>query len=82
LRNHYVDRWLGHESDLASNEEQAGRDYAEARARGDFDIAAIIASDACALIYDIPPARDIVERTVAEAERVLALQRTTRSPDS
>jgi nitronate monooxygenase len=71
LRNAFSDRWLGRETELAANEEQAARDYAEARERGDFDIAAVIASDACALIHDLPPARDIVERTVAAAERLL-----------
>src|SRR3984957_6528711 len=33
-----------------------------------FDVAAVIAGDACALIHDIPPAREIVERTVSHAE--------------
>ena len=49
----------------------ANREYAAARERGDFDIAGVIAGDACALIHDIPPAREIVERIVAEAEALL-----------
>jgi nitronate monooxygenase len=63
--------WLGHETELEAIEEEAGRDYSAARERGDFDIAAVIAGHACTLIHDIPPARDIVERTVAEAEQLL-----------
>ena len=47
------------------------RDYAAARDRGDFDVAAVIAGEASALIDDIPPAREIVERIVAEAERLM-----------
>ena len=39
--------------------------------RGDFDIAGVIAGEACALIHDIPPAKDIVERIVREAEPLL-----------
>jgi nitronate monooxygenase len=34
-------------------------------------MAGVIAGEACALIHDIPPAGEIVERTVAEAERLL-----------
>ena len=70
LRNRFADRWLGHEEEMDSNEE-AAREYAAARDQGDFDIAAVIAGDACALIDDLPPAREIVERTVSHAERLL-----------
>ena len=71
LRNTHLERWLGHEDELEAQSEEIGREYAEARARGDFDIAAVIAGEACALIHDIPPAADIVTRIVAEAERLL-----------
>lgn len=71
LRNRFADQWLGHEAELESNETQAASEYAAARDRGDFDVAAVIAGDACALIHDIPPAREIVERTVSHAERLL-----------
>jgi nitronate monooxygenase len=72
LRNAHTDRWLGREDDLEARAEEVGRDYAAARERGDFDIAGVIAGEACALIHDIPPAGDIVERIVAEAERLLS----------
>ena len=52
--------------------EEVGREYAAARERGDFDIAGVIAGEACALIHDIPTAGEIVERVVAEAEQLLA----------
>ena len=51
---------------------EVGRDYAAARERGDFDIAGVIAGEACALIHDIPPAGEIVERIIKEAEQLLA----------
>ena len=70
LRNRFADRWLGHEEEMASNEE-AAREYAAARDRGDFDIAAVIAGDACALIHDLPSAREIIERTISHAEKLL-----------
>jgi nitronate monooxygenase len=71
LRNDHLERWLGREAELEANPEEAARDYAAARDRGDFDIAAVIVGEACALIHDIPPAADIVERTIAQAELLL-----------
>jgi nitronate monooxygenase len=71
LRNRHTERWLGHEDELETAAEKVARDYAAARERGDFDIAGVIAGEACALIHDIPPAAEIVKRIVAEAERLL-----------
>jgi nitronate monooxygenase len=72
LRNAHLERWLGHEDELEARSEEIGGEYVDARARGDFDIAGVIAGEACALIRDIPPADDIVARIVSEAERLLA----------
>lgn len=71
LRNRHVETWLGRESELESRMEEVGREYAAARERGDFDMAGVIAGEACALIHDIPPAGEIVERIVKEAEELL-----------
>jgi nitronate monooxygenase len=71
LRNRHTDRWLGHEDELEAAAEQVAQDYAAARERGDFDIAGVIAGEACALIHDSPHAGDIVKRIVVEAERLL-----------
>jgi nitronate monooxygenase len=71
LRNRHTERWLGREAELAANADEVARDYAAARERGDFDVAGVIAGDACGLIHDIPRAGEIVERVVAEAERLL-----------
>jgi len=75
LRNRHAERWLGREAELETRAEEVAHYYAEARERGDFDVAAVIAGEACALIHDILPAGEIVERAVAEAERLLPLQR-------
>jgi nitronate monooxygenase len=72
LRNRHAETWLGRERELEARMDEVGRDYAAARERGDFDMAGVIAGEACALIHDIPPAGEIVERIVAEAERLLA----------
>jgi nitronate monooxygenase len=77
LRNRHAERWLGREVELEALAEEVGRDYTAARERGDFDVAAVIAGEACALIHDIPPAGEIVERVVADAERLLAPRRDT-----
>jgi nitronate monooxygenase len=71
LRNAQTERWLGREAELEAAATEVQRDYAAARERGDFDIAAVIAGEAAALIHDIPPAGEIVTRIVAEAERLL-----------
>jgi len=74
LRNRHAERWLGREAELEARVEEVAHDYAEARERGDFDVAAVIVGEACALIHDILPAGEIVERVVAEAERLLPPQ--------
>jgi nitronate monooxygenase len=74
LRNRHAERWLGREAELEARVEEVAHDYAGARQRGDFDVAAVIAGEACALIRDILPAGEIVERVMAEAERLLPLQ--------
>jgi nitronate monooxygenase len=75
LRNAHMDRWLGHEQELEARGAEGLREYAAARERGDFDIAGVIAGEACALIHDIPPAEEIVERIVSDAERLLSSRR-------
>jgi nitronate monooxygenase len=71
IRNRLTERWVGREAELEAQAEEVGRDYLAARTRGDFDIAAVIAGEACALIHDIPPAGEIVERLISEAEELL-----------
>lgn len=70
LRNRHLETWLGREDELARRADEIGPDYAAARERGDFDVAGVIAGEACALIHDLPPAGEIVERIVREAEQV------------
>ena len=74
LCNHHAERWLGREAELEAQGEEVGRDYAAARASGDFDVAAVIAGEACALIHDIPTAGEIVKRVVATAQPLLPSQ--------
>jgi nitronate monooxygenase len=72
IRNRHATRWVGREDDMRGNLDDIARDYADARERGDFDIAAVIAGESCALIDDIPTAGEIVERVVTQAEAIVA----------
>jgi nitronate monooxygenase len=71
VRNRHAQIWIGREDELEVRMEDVGREYAEARERGDFDVAGVIAGEACALIHDIPPEGEIIKRIVAEAELLL-----------
>jgi nitronate monooxygenase len=71
LKNRQTERWLGRETEMRERQHDVIRDYAAAKQRGDYDIAAVIAGEGAGLIGDIPPAGEIVRRVVAEAERLL-----------
>jgi nitronate monooxygenase len=79
LRNTHSEKWSGREAELRAQAEDVQKVYAEARGRGDFDIAGVIAGEACALIHDIRPAGELVARIVMEAERLLARGRALSS---
>ena len=72
LRNPYVERWYGREVELMQRVDQEAARLAEARRTHDFDIAPVIAGEACGLVRDILPAREIVDRIMREAEGLLA----------
>ncbi|MGH7527707.1 MAG: hypothetical protein ACREMX_13500 [Gemmatimonadales bacterium] len=71
-RNDFTARWHGREAALeeALGEEQPR--YAKAVAAWDFDVAAVWAGEGVDLIGEVAPARQIVERLVAEAEEARA----------
>ncbi|WP_262269989.1 NAD(P)H-dependent flavin oxidoreductase [Microvirga yunnanensis] len=72
IRNAHAERWYGHEAELLEHQEEEVQRYAEARERGDFDVAAVIAGEAVGLIHDAPSAAEIVDRTILEAEARIA----------
>ena len=72
LRNEFSERWRGREAELLQHQAEEAERYAAARAAGDFDTAAVIAGEAVDLIPDVPPAGEVIERIVAEAETLLA----------
>ncbi|MGX9425017.1 MULTISPECIES: NAD(P)H-dependent flavin oxidoreductase [Bradyrhizobium] len=77
LINDHARRWMGREIELLQHVKTVAAEYAEARATGNFDVAAVIAGEAVGLIHDIPPAGEIVDRIVSEAEQILRGQRNS-----
>ena len=77
LVNDHARRWAGRELELLQNVKNVAADYAAAKAAGNFDIAAVIAGEAVGLIHDIPPAAEIVDRIVAEADQLLLGRRNS-----
>ncbi|WGR91808.1 nitronate monooxygenase [Bradyrhizobium sp. ISRA443] len=77
LSNDHLRRWTGREIDLMQRADQIAAEYAEAKAVGNFDVAAVFAGESVGLIHDIPPAAEIVGRIVAEAEQSLQGRRNS-----
>ena len=71
LQNDHLRRWLGREVALLRALHTEGERYANARANGDYDIAAVIAGEAAGLVHDIPSAGAVVRRMVDEAIALL-----------
>src|SRR6266550_5897196 len=70
LINDHARRWMGRELELLQNVKAVAAEYAAAKAAGNFEVAAVIAGEAVRLIHDIPPAAEIVDRIVTEANQI------------
>jgi nitronate monooxygenase len=77
LSNDHVRRWTGREIELMQRAEEVTVEYAAAKAGGDFDVAAVFAGESVGLIHDIPPAAEIVERIIAEADQIMLGRRNS-----
>ena len=77
LINDHARRWMGREVELLQNVNKVAAEYAAAKAAGNFDVAAVIAGEAVGLIHDIPPAAEIIDRIVTEADQILAGRRNS-----
>ena len=75
LRNAFTRRFAGREGAMREELAAYGTDYAAAFAAGDPDKAGVWIGEAAGLIGDIPPAAEIVQRIVSEAEICLARRR-------
>ena len=72
LRNAHTERWSGREIELLHRVDEVARDYEDARTRGDYDVAAVIAGEAVGLIHDVVPAQRVVHGVVEQAAALLA----------
>lgn len=72
LVNDHLRKWSGREIELMQRADEVAAEYAAARAAGNFDVAAVFAGESVGLIHDIPPAAEIVDRIVTEADRILS----------
>jgi len=71
MRNDFVARWHGAESELAAAQSREMARYQAAATVGDFDTACIFGGEAMGVFDAVLPAGDIVGRIVAEAENAL-----------
>jgi len=70
-RNAFIERWAGREWELRAQQPEVAATLERAREIGDADNASLLIGQDAGLIHDIPPAGEIVERIVAEAEALL-----------
>src|SRR3954454_484803 len=77
LINAHARTWTGREIELMQRADQIAADYAAAKAAGNFDVAAVFAGESAGLIHDIPPAAEIVDRIVTEADQILNKRRNS-----
>lgn len=77
LINDHARRWMGREIELLQNVQAVTAEYMAAREAGNFDIAGVFAGEAVGLIHDIPPAVEIVDRIVNEADQILTGRRNS-----
>jgi NAD(P)H-dependent flavin oxidoreductase YrpB (nitropropane dioxygenase family) len=70
-RNAFIERWAGREWELRARQAEAAAALRQAAETGDAANASLLIGQDAGLIRDIPPAGDLVERIVAEAESLL-----------
>lgn len=71
LRNEFIARWHGRETELGAALAEETPAYYRARDQGDFETAAVFAGEGVDLIHAVEPAADLVHRIGAEAEALL-----------
>lgn len=71
LRNAFVERWTGHESELAAHRAALQAEVAAGNERADLTVAGVSAGVAAGLITSARPAGEIVRGIVQEAETLL-----------
>ena len=73
-RNAFTERWHGKDGELTENIAVEGPRYRQAFADGNPENTGVWFGEAAGLIHDVAPAGLIIERMVAEAAEILAMQ--------
>ena len=72
MRNAFVDTWQGREDELRTMAGETREAVEAADRSGDFEVSNVTVGEAIGLVRDLPPAGELVERLVAEAEARLS----------
>lgn len=72
LRNRFVEQWVGREWALRQQARAAWQALVAARETGDADHAALFIGQDAGLIDSVIPAAEVIQRMVAQAERIIA----------
>jgi nitronate monooxygenase len=78
LRNEFFERWIGHEDELASDDD-AARALREARAAGDYDTSYVYAGQGAALVREQRPAADVIAEFAGASELLEAAANRVRA---
>ncbi len=68
MRNAFIDTWHGREDELRALAGETRESVEAADQSGDYDVSNVTVGEAIGLVQDLPPAAELVERLVAEAE--------------
>jgi nitronate monooxygenase len=71
LRNAFIDRWTGRESEIPAHREALQAEVAGGNERADLEVAGVSAGVSAGLITSVRPAGEIVQDIVREAEHLL-----------
>jgi nitronate monooxygenase len=71
LKNKLTEQWAHREAEADVAYGSLAAEYAEARSREDFDVAAVVAGEAAGLIHDRPTAKSIIEGMMSDARCLL-----------
>ena len=72
MRNAFIDTWQGREDELRTMAGETREAVEAADRSGDFEVSNVTVGEAIGLVRDLPPAGELVERLVAEAEARLS----------
>ncbi|AEW92560.1 MULTISPECIES: NAD(P)H-dependent flavin oxidoreductase [Streptomycetaceae] len=67
LRNGFVDRWHGRETELTAQLAECTGQFEDAVSRQDFDVANVTVGEGVSQIHDTPPAGEVVRRMTRDA---------------